>query len=289
MGPFLRVVTQGTRVPEERLQEVARHYEATGGASPYNRYALLLAGKVQRGLREAGIQLPLFLGMKNWHPFLQEEIQKIKQQGLTCGLGVVLAPHRSEASFGKYLRGVEEAKQQAQAPELTYDYLPSWYRHPLFIEAQADRVREVLRDFSQRERGETHLTFCAHSIPIEMDRNSDYSGQVRESGALVAHALNFPAWSVAYQSRSGPPDQPWLEPDILQAVRQVKEKGWRRIIIIPVGFIFDHTEVLYDLDIEAGREAGRLGLHFKRASTVMDHPSFVELFVRLIQERIAAS
>jgi len=286
--PFLEEVTRGLRIPEARLKEVAHHYERTGGSSPYNAHAFQLMEKLKPSLTAAGVTLPVFIGMRNWHPFLKETMQEIRQRGLKKGIGVICAPHRSPASFEKYLNNVEEAKQNAGAQEIRYDYLKPWHDHPLFIQAQAGHVRAVLDLLGPPERRAAHLLFSAHSIPLEMAQACRYEQEFKESSALVAQELAHPAWSIAYQSRSGNPRQPWLEPDVPAALRQLKAEGKRHVVLVPIGFLFDHTEVLYDLDSEARLEAERIGLKYSRASTVMDHPQFVSMFTRLIQEQMSS-
>ena len=270
--PFLERVAQGARIPEERLREVARHYQAIGGFSAYNGHARRLAGKIRP-------DLPLFLGMRNGRPFLSDTLREIRGRGLRRGLGVVLAPHRSEASFGRYVDSVEAACRE-QGAAMEYEYLRPWHDHPLFIRAQAERTRPLL------DQGLTgHLLFTAHSIPLEMAGASEYETEVRASGRLVAEALGASDWSVAYQSRSGPPAQPWLEPSVGEAIRRQKAAGSCALVVVPVGFLFDHTEVLYDLDVEAKQAAEQEGLRFLRAPTVMDHPLFVRMFEELIVEQ----
>lgn len=270
--PFLERLTRGARIPEDRLREVERHYEVTGGFSAYNEHARNLSEKIQPGL-------PLFLGMRNWRPFLTDTLREISAQGLRSGLAVVLAPHRSEASFGRYVRSLEDSCREVGAP-VEYEFLRPWHDHPLFIQAQADRVRPLWEaDRSAR------LLFTAHSIPLEMARNCAYEAEVQTSSRLVAEAVGAENWSVAYQSRSGPPGQPWLEPDLLGEIRRLKTEGACALIVVPVGFLFDHTEVHYDLDVEAKQAARQEGLRFLRAPTVMDHPRFVRMFMELIQEK----
>lgn len=289
--PFIEQVTRGVPVPEERLHEVEHHYQQTGGFSPYNSHASRLFEKLCARLTAGGVTLPAFLGMRNWHPFLADVIKQIRQRGLRRGLGVVLAPHRCEASFGRYVRSVEEAKQQAGAGpgEIETEYLAPWYHHPLFIEAQAERVREVWGGAGGPPQSEwltTHLLFAAHSVPVEMARASRYAQEIQLSSARVAAELGGFEWSVAYQSRSGPPAQPWLEPGIAAALPELQKRGKRKLIVIPIGFLFDHTEVLYDLDIEAKQAAAAAGLEFLRAPTVMDHPKFVEMLAALAGQQI---
>ncbi len=281
--PFLEEVTRGLHIPSSRLREVAHHYEAVGGRSPYNEYTLRLFEKLQAGLQARGITLPVFLGMRNWHPFLKDTLADIQRRRLTHGLGIVLAPHRSFASFEKYLNNVEDAKAHAGAAHIRYEYLQPWHSHPLFIEAQADQVRRTLTTLNPDDQRLAHLIFSAHSIPVEMAQRSQYAEEFRASSEAVAQALGRGSWSLAYQSRSGSPQQPWLEPDVGSAIRAAAGAGARQVVVVPVGFLCDNVEVLFDLDIEAKAEAERTGLRFARASTVMDHPTFVEMFTELIE------
>lgn len=287
--PFLAEVTRGARIPAERVEEVAHHYAAVGGGSTYNALASRLVEALTTGLRQRGVALPVFMGMRVWHPFLREVVSEIHSRGLRHGLGVVLAPHRSEASFERYLRSVEEARSLADAGPLRYDYVGPWHEQAGFIEAQADRARAALAMLPASERSAAHLVCCAHSIPVEMARRSRYAQEFEASSRLLATRLGTNAWSLAYQSRSGDPRQPWLEPDVTDELRRLHASGVGRVIVVPVGFLFDHTEVLYDLDIEARQAAERLGMAFHRASTVMDHPAFVEMFVELIRNRVYES
>ena len=289
--PFLEIVTRGAKIPEQRLREVEHHYHQTGGFSPYNSHAARLSEKLSGKLAAAGATVPAFLGMRNWNPFLADTLREIKGRGLSRGLGVVLAPHRCEASFERYVRAVEQAKAEAGAQEVQTEYLAPWYDHPLFAQAQAGRVREVWGgdgDGGGPDWASTVLLFTAHSVPVEMARASRYEREVLISGARVAAELGGYQWSVAYQSRSGPPAQPWLGPDPAAVLRDLARAGKRRVVAVPIGFLFDHTEVLYDLDIEARQAAEAAGLEFTRAPTVMDHPKFVGMLAALVQQQTRA-
>ena len=284
LRPFLEQVTRGLGIPEERLQQVLQHYEAIGGVSPYNRHVFQLVEKLKDQLFRKGIVLPVFVGMRNWHPFLKDTMAEIKKKGFKKGIGVILAPQRSDASFDKYMRNVEEAKQAAEAPFIECEYLKAWHDHPFFIEAQADQVRQVLATLAPKELAELHFIFTAHSIPVEMAQACRYVQEFETSSSRVAHELGWEKWSLAYQSRSGNPKQPWLEPDVTQEIRRLSTKGIRTVLLVPAGFINDNVEVLYDLDIEARQAALQSGLGYRRASTVMDHPKFVKMFAELIEE-----
>lgn len=286
--PFLHYVAQGHPIPASRLAEVAHHYASTGGASPYNGHVRRFVDELSAKLREADVSLPVFMGFRNWHPFLRETLQEIRDCGLQRGVGLILAPHRCAASFERYVENVNQAKAEVDGDGIRYDYLEPWHDHPLFIQAQADRVRTVLDTLVPPGRDhETSLVFSAHSIPVEMARCSRYEEAFRNSSQRVAQALPHGDWHLAYQSRSGPPTQPWLEPDVCAVLRTLKTQGKRAVILVPIGFLSDHIEVLYDLDVEAQEEAERLGIRYLRAPTVMHHPQFVEMFVQLIQAHLA--
>lgn len=284
--PFLRHVTRGAQIPPARLQNVLHHYEAVGGRSQYYDETQRLVAALEARLRDAGVPQPVFMGMRHWHPFLPDIMDHIARQGLRQGLGVILAPHRSEASFDRYLRGVDEAGKGTQAGELRYHYLPRWHAHPLFIEAQADQIRRALERVEEPARAASHLVFSAHSIPVAMAKASRYVQEFMASSRAVAQRLGHAHWSLAYQSRSGPPEEPWLEPDITTVLQDAQRRGARQVVLVPIGFLCDNVEVLFDLDIEARQAAERLGLAYARASTVQDHPRFVEMFTELIQEEL---
>ncbi len=307
---FLQEVTRGLPIPPARIAEVKSHYERVGGRSPYNDYTIALFDRLTERLRQMGIHLPVFLGMRNWHPFLKHTLQEIKRQGLKSGLGIVLAPHRSDNSFEKYLRNVAEAKIFVQAPQVEYAYLGPWFDHPKFIEAQADRVRQALAQKDKAAWSEAPILFCAHSIPVAMAKGCRYVEEFECSSRLVAQALGRTNWHMAYQSRSGDragrpakqggeevpqhdgaaanPREPWLVPDVESKLQALKASGASKVALVPIGFLCDNVEVLFDLDIEAKEEASKLGLDFVRVSTVMDHPAFVEMFAQLIGQALKA-
>jgi ferrochelatase len=283
LDPFLAEVTRGLPIPAERIAQVKRHYEAVGGRSPYNDCTFRLFDAISAQLQARGIGLPVFLGMRNWHPFLKHTLQEIKREALKRGIGVILAPHRSDNSFQKYQRNVADSKAFAQAVDITYDYLPAWFNHPKFIEAQAHCVQEALQALQPQGRSDSAaLVFCAHSIPEAMAQRCRYVEEFECSSRLVAQQLGYERWHLAYQSRSGSPREPWLEPSIEQMLQRLHSQGARQAVVVPIGFLCDNVEVLFDLDVEAKAEAEKLGLEFVRASTVIDHPVFAGMFTDLI-------
>ena len=320
-----RVGSQGRAIPEERLREVAHHYEAIGGRSPYNQSVFRLARKLQEALDRQAITLPVFVGMRNWHPFLKEVLREIKSRKFRKGIGIVLAVHRSEASYDRYVQAIEEAKQDLGLEGYECVYLKPWHDHPLFIQAQAEQVRRTLEHAWAEKKARSHLLFTAHSIPVEMAEQCRYVDAFQRSCELVAEelvlrsinssdnspspsplpleggedkgeetlanlpnsALDYSDWSLAYQSRSGDSNQPWLEPDVCAVIRALKAKESDSIVVVPIGFLCDNAEILYDLDIEAQQEAVRSGIRYFRTSTVIDHPKFAALLTELIQEELA--
>ncbi len=282
--PFLQEVTRGIPIPAERLEEVLHHYEAIGGSSPYNEYTRRLFVKIRECLSARGITLPFYSGMRNWHPFMKDTMAGIAAKGLRKGLGIVLAPHRSDASFEKYVRCVEEAKKYCGV-EIEYEYIRGWHDHPGFTGAQADMMRRALLN---QDIASTHVIFCAHSIPVEMASRSKYVEEFQLSCSLAAREAGIQSWSTAYQSRSGSPRQPWLEPDVISLFEGVRQKGFKSVLLVPIGFLCDNAEVLFDLDIEARQEAEKTGLRYLRASTVMDHPAFAEMFAERVQEHLTS-
>ncbi len=282
--PYLANILRGRRVPPARIDEVARHYELFGGRSPLAALTRRQAAALEADLRARGQALPVRVGMRNWTPYLHEALARMRDEGARRVLAIIMAPHQSYASWEQYQENVAEARSRVGAGAPSVDYLAPWFDAPGFVEAQADRVAAALarmRDAGQRE---APLLFTAHSIPVAMAERSPYAAQVRTSARLVAERLGCPRWFVAYQSRSGDPREPWLGPDVNEAIERLAAGGDAAAVVVPVGFVSDHIEVLYDLDTEARATAARAGIAFYRAGTVMDHPAFI----RMLGERVAA-
>jgi ferrochelatase len=285
--PFLRNVVRGRNVPPERLEEVAHHYEAIGGRSPYNDLTFRQAEALRDQLAGQGLPLPVYVGMRNWHPFLVDTIARMNQEGVRRAIGVILAPHRSQTSWERYQLDVRQAVE-SNGGGLTVDYLDPWYADPRFLEAQAQRIEEV----SDYRRGDwpadVPLIFVAHSIPVSMAQTSPYSHEISASAAGVASILGAQNWSVAYQSRSGDGRTPWLEPDISDVIRDLADQGTREVVVAPIGFLCDHVEVLFDLDVEARQTAEEVGVTLHRAGTVGPHPLFIEMLADLVRKTAAS-
>ena len=281
--PFLEIVAAGRRIPPERIEDVARHYEAIGGRSPLAELTRRQADGLRRALEHDGIALPVYVGMRNWHPFLHETLAEMRQRGHRCALGIILSSFQTEASWQRYVADVAAARRRVgdDAPEVVY--AAPWADHPLFLETMADRSAMALAQVPTERRASTHLIFTAHSVPVTMAAGTPYASQFESAARRVAERLGCPRWSVAYQSRSGSPRDLWLEPDIGDALRACSQQGVCDVIVAPIGFVCDHVEVLYDLDVEARRLAETLGLEFHRAAAANDHPRFIEMLADLVR------
>jgi ferrochelatase len=283
--PFLDRVTAGRPIPRERYEEVVRHYEAIGGRSPFNDITERQAAALRERLARAGVKIPVMLGMRNAPPWLEDTLHKLARDGVRRALGFVLAAHRCEASWDRYLRNVDAARERIGSSAPVVGYAGEWHAHPLFIEAAADRVADAIARFEPAARDRAQLIFTAHSIPAAMAAASPYVEQLRESAQLIAERLGRRVWTLAFQSRSGNPRDPWLEPDVCDVLRGLKG---RPAVIAPIGFICDHVEVLYDLDVEAARVAREADVMMVRAATVGEHPRFIEMIAALLRERLLA-
>ena len=280
--PFLEIVAAGRRIPPERLETVARHYEVIGGRSPLNEHTRRQAAALSGALAREGRDEPVFIGMRNWHPFLRETLGEMRDRGRRRALGIILSAFQTEASWGRYVADVAEARETVGvgAPEVAY--ARAWADHSLFIEAMADRAAEALARVLPERRGSAHLLFTAHSVPATMAAGSPYVAQFEGAARRVATLIGHAPWSLVYQSRSGSPRDPWLEPDIAEALRALGKDGARDVVVVPLGFVCDHVEVLYDLDVEARQVAEEAGMAFQRAGTVSDHPSFIAMLADLV-------
>jgi ferrochelatase len=285
--PFLENVTRGRNIPYERLHEVAQHYLHFGGKSPINDQNRALIASLARELDEHGSKLPIYWGNRNWHPFLPDTLRQMRSDGIKRAIAFMTSAYSSYSGCRQYRENVQSAQNAIGEGAPQVEKLRVFYNHPHFIEPSADRLREALERFSSGQK--VYVIFTAHSIPVSMAQASDYSKQLQETARLVAETSGVQHWKLVYQSRSGPPGQPWLEPDVLDYVRKISDLGVRNVVVAPIGFISDHMEVLYDLDIEAKDLAIELGTTLVRARTVGTHPMFVQMIRELIEERLDPS
>lgn len=288
--PFLENVLRGKRVPRERMLEVAEHYYHFDGVSPINSQLRQLIEALREELRQHQIDLPIYWGNRNWHPFLDVAIQQMVADGRQRALAYVTSAYSSYSGCRQYRENIRTACAQAGPAAPSVDKLRVFYNHPGFIEATADRVGQALEALPVDQRDAVPVFYTAHSIPRSMAENCDYVRQLTETASLVSQQLRHPNWRLVYQSRSGPPQQPWLEPDVGEAIRQANSAGrLPAVVLAPIGFLSDHLEVLYDLDVEARQLCDSLGIPLVRAATVGTHPRFVAMLRELIEERLDAA
>jgi protoporphyrin/coproporphyrin ferrochelatase len=278
--PFLENVTRGRPIPPARLEEVVHHYEAIGGRSPYNELTFRQARALRAALEREGPAIPVYAGMRNWAPYVKDVMREIADRGAGRIFCFPLAPHRSAASWDRYRETVSEALAGLGRGAPLAEYSQPWHAHPLFVRAVASRVADATAGMSASERARVNLIFTAHSIPAAMDAHSGYSTQITESCGLVARELGLARWTLAYQSRSGNPRDQWLEPDVGRALRGL---AGQTAVVAPIGFICDHVEVLYDLDVEVAAIARSSNVTMRRAATVGDHPLFIGMIAELLR------
>ncbi len=286
--PFLENVTRGRGVPAERLAEVAEHYLQFDGKSPINDHNRALIAALRDELDRSGIDLPIYWGNRNWHPLLTDTLAEMATAGVHRALAFATAAYSSYSSCRQYQENVADAQAAVGAAAPAVDKIRPFFNHPGFVDAQTELVAATLATLPESLRTGAHLAFCAHSIPSAMAEACDYEEQLAETARLIGERLDGDHPSkVVYQSRSGPPQVPWLGPDISDHLSDLAAQGAKAVVMVPVGFVSDHMEVMFDLDIEASAHAGALGLEVRRAPAVGTHPRFVAMIRELIEERLA--
>lgn len=290
--PFLENVTRGRGVPPERLDEVEQHYLGFGGVSPINALNRQAIEAVEAALARQGIDLPVYFGNRNWHPMVEDTLAEMTRAGVRSALVFPTSAYGGYSACRQYDEDITRARSAVGdgAPDLTK--LRQFFDHPLFISAFADAVRSAASGV-----GEYRLVFTAHSVPMSADAAAGppaegghrYSKQVAEAARLVAMDLGVTEYDVVWQSRSGPPQVPWLEPDILDHLDALHAKGVSAVVLCPVGFVSDHLEVVWDLDTEAAEKAASLGMGFARAAAPSGDPRFAQLVVELVREHLSGA
>jgi len=267
--PFLENVLRGRNVPRERMLEVAEHYYHFDGRSPINDQNRALIDALR-----CVVKIPVYWGNSNWHPMLADTMRQMRDDGIKRAVAFVTSAFGSYSGCRQYIEDIERARG-----ELRIDKIRPFSAHPRFIEAMTDRVRIALNQLPQGR-----LVFTAHSVPVSMAESSPYVGEIERACAAVAQNIGRDTWKLVYQSRSGPPTQPWLEPDIGDYLREIRSD----VVIVPIGFLSDHMEVIYDLDIEARAVCEELGVKMIRAGTVGTHPAMIEMIAELVEQEHAA-
>jgi ferrochelatase len=293
--PFLENVTRGRGVPPERLDEVEEHYQHFDGVSPINELNRRLVTDLARALRESGRELPVYFGNRNWHPYAEDAVTAMAQDGVRRALVFATSAYGGYSACRQYHEDIARAREAAiartgSAPDLVK--LRHFYDHPLFVASVADGVRAAREQLGNGD--EARLVFTAHSIPESADRTAGppeegghrYSRQMAEAARLVAEAVDAPEHDLVWQSRSGPPRIPWLEPDIVDHLDDLHDRGVGAVVVSPVGFVSDHLEVVWDLDNEAAEHAEKIGMGFARAASAGSDPRFVDMVVELVAEQV---
>jgi protoporphyrin/coproporphyrin ferrochelatase len=289
--PFLENVTRGRGVPRQRLEQVAEHYYRFGGVSPINQQCRDLMAAIEKDFASSGTGLPIYWGNRNWPPMLGDTVAAMAADGVQHALAFVTSAYSSYSSCRQYLEDIERARAQAGPAAPRIDKIRQYYNHPGFIEPFVEAVGTAAESLSRSVTEEFDLVFTAHSIPETMAAVSGpdggaYPAQLAEASRLIAEqAGGGRPWRLAYQSRSGPPSVPWLGPDVVDCLTELAHGGSRAVVLVPVGFISDHMEVVFDLDVEAAEAAGRLGLPLARAATPGTDPRFVAMITELVAER----
>ena len=280
--PFLEHAVRGRGVPRERLEEVAQHYLRFGGVSPINEQnrAVIAA------LRER-IDLPIYWGNRNSQPFINDAMQQMADDGVTHAISIVTSAFSSYSGCRQYREDIAMAQQAAGSGAPKVDKLRVFFNHPGFIEPQIEKANAALEEIPDDRRAAAHVAFTAHSIPTTMAETSSYVEQLIEASRLVSEATGDHPWELVYQSRSGSPHVPWLEPDITEHLEKLAAEGATDVVVVPIGFVSDHMEVQFDLDVEAAEAAESLGLNMMRAGTVGTHPAYIDMIVELVNERMA--
>jgi ferrochelatase len=286
--PFLANVLRGRRVSPERVEEVARHYELFGGVSPITEITRRQAAGLEHRLAAAGRPLPVYVGMRNWHPLLPDTLREMHEAGARHAIGFIAAAQHSYSSCQQYRENVAAARTELrrEGRNVEVTYAGSWFDHPLWIAANAAHVREATARLPDVVRPRARIVFTAHSIPAPMAEASRYREQLETSSRLVAAAAGVGDWALVYQSRSGRPGDPWLEPDVTDYLRQARADGLEAAVLCPIGFVCDHIEVLYDLDREAADVCREIGLTMTRAAAVNDDPLFLDMMADVVMTTI---
>lgn len=285
--PFLENVTRGRGIPKERLVEVGEHYFGFGGKSPINDINRALLDALRQDFAENGLELPIYWGNRNWDPYLADAADQMQADGVKRAVCFMTSAYSSYSSCRQYRENLFEV---AESHPIHLDRLRQHFNHPVFIELFTESTRKALDEVG----GDAHVVFVTHSVPDQMNEASGgpgcglYERQHLSAAGLVAEALDLPAWTLAYCSRSGPPTQPWLEPDINDHLEELAEQGVTGVVLVPIGFVADHMEVVYDLDTEAKATAEKLGLRFARAASPNADPRYAGMIRQLVLERAAA-
>jgi len=283
--PFLENVLRGKNVTEERKKEVAQHYMRFDGVSPINAQNRALIQKLKVAFDKHDILMPIYWGNRNWHPTIEEAVSKMRADGVTHALSYFTSHFSTYSGCRQYREHIEKAQAQVGEGAPQISKLRMGFNHPFFVDAVANGLEKTRQDVQSQGFTKPKVFFTAHSIPLSMSQGSDYVKQLKEASRLVSQNLGVDDWDLVYQSRSGPPQMPWLEPDVCDAIGDINVDKHDAVILCPIGFTTDHMEVMYDLDIEAKAKAKALGLGFGRAHAPGHDDRLIDMIVDLVKER----
>lgn len=286
--PFMENVTRGRGIPRERLLEVSEHYRMFDGVSPINAQNRALIAALEAELKANGPDLPIYFGNRNWHPMIADTMRQMRDDGVKKALAFFTSGYSCYSGCRQYREDIIRAQEEVGEGAPEFDKIRVFYNHPAFVDANVENLQNALVQFPEDRRDKVHVAFTAHSIPMGQANNSDYEIQLNETARLVAAQAGVTDYKLVYQSRSGPPQMPWLEPDILDYMEEINGQGIKDLVIMPIGFISDHMEVMFDLDTEAKDLAEDLDMTMVRAATVGIHAAFIKMIRELIVERMTA-
>jgi len=286
--PFLENVLRGKNIPRERMLEVAEHYKHFGGVSPINMHNRALLAAIHSEFERSGVDLPVYWGNRNWHPLFAHTLRQMRDDGRKRTLAFFTSMFSCYSGCRQYRENIAAAREEVGPEAPVVDKLRMGFNHPGFIEPMAANVAQAVIDVGGDAR--TPILFTAHSIPMSMAENCSYERQLRESCRLVAQACGGETWHLVFQSRSGPPQQPWLEPDVCDWIAENDDTAkLSALVIAPIGFVSDHMEVMFDLDEEAAQVCQQRGIRMSRVKTVGTDPRFVTMIRQLVQERMTGT
>jgi ferrochelatase len=289
--PFVtNVLASRGRTPDEaQIESVIERYKLIGGKSPLLKITRSQAEALEKVLREEGKPLKVYIGMRHWHPFIKDTLAEIQKDGINKVLALTLAPHNSKAVIGGYIQTVVKALEELKSGK-KLSYVKSWHAHPLFLNALKEKILDGLSRFSDKVRNKVQLIFSAHSLPVSLVQGDPYVEQLTETINGVLKTIDQTEgpiqWHRAYQSKGGGPVE-WLGPDIESVLKMLAERGDENVLLIPVGFVSDHVEILYDIDILAKETAEDLGMTFRRTSSLNDSPAFIKALAAVVTENLS--
>jgi ferrochelatase len=284
--PFLDNVLRGKNIPPARMEAVVRHYEHFDGVSPLNAQNRELKALLEAELNAHGIDLPVYWGNRNWKPYLRDTLQEMRGDGIHRCINYFTSAYSSYSGCRQYRENIEQAVEELGLEDMAFGKIRAFYNHPNWIEVNRQRVAEALAQIPGDRRAQTRIVYTAHSIPTAMSASCHYVAQLEESARLISEALQHVHHDLVYQSRSGPPDIPWLEPDVRDHLAALKAQGIKDVVVHPLGFVSDHMEVLFDLDVEAREHCATIGLHMERSKAAGNHPRVISMIRELIEERL---